>query len=318
MAENPNIRIGHLKIVDHFILGLISSRQAKNDLSFSNLYLENIPMNSWNQVCDALNEGSVDGAFITIPAAMDLFASGLDIRLLMFTHRSGSILVRNNAVEIKTLSDFKGKTVLVPYDLSIQNMFFHQMLTSAGLSYGSSDAEDADVLKEIANPFIMPEMIATDHEADIGGYFVAEPFGSQAIDDGLASEICTSGSLWQDHPCCAFVLNNKTISESARAVEELVLEFFNTAQMIEKNKDDALVESARIFLDQNENVIRHVLVNSEISFDPLKLTPDIPALNIIQDYMVDTMGVMKNKIDIDDFVLNDYALKATSEVNIEN
>jgi hypothetical protein len=34
-----------------------------------------------------------------------------------------------------------------------------------------------DVFKEIANPFIMPEMIEKDHEADIGGYFVAEPFG---------------------------------------------------------------------------------------------------------------------------------------------
>jgi len=35
-----------------------------------------------------------------------------------------------------------------------------------------------------------------------------------------------------------------------------------------------------------------------MNFRPSLLIPDIDALNMIQNYMTDTMGVLKNKIDI--------------------
>ncbi|MCP4024164.1 MAG: ABC transporter substrate-binding protein [Desulfobacteraceae bacterium] len=318
MADHPRIRLGHLKIVDHLILGLVSNRVEKEDLKFSRFDLDTLAMNSWNQICDALNKDEINGAFITIPAALDLFASGLDIRLLMFTHRSGSILVRNSAAKIKHLADLKGKTMLVPYDLSVQHMLFHRFLASAGLTFGGVDNGNSDIFKEIANPFLMPEMIEKDPEGEIGGYFVAEPFGSQAVDTGLASPVCTSDSLWKDHPCCAFVLNRSTIDNFPDAIEELVKEFFNTGQMIQSHKDDQIVSAAQTFFEQNEKVTRHVLFETGLSFDPAKLMPDISAINIIQDYLVDEMGIMENKINLDDFILHDYALKATSELNIEN
>jgi NitT/TauT family transport system substrate-binding protein len=116
------------------------------------------------------------------------------------------------------------------------------------------------------------------------------------IETDLTTQICTSGSLWKDHPCCAFVLNNSAIMESPEAVEELVQEFFNASILIETRKDDNLIKSAWIFLDQNEQIVRHVHFETNLSFDPLKLSPDIRALEIVQDYMLNTMGVMENNM----------------------
>ena len=68
------------------------------------------------------------------------------------------------------------------------------------------------------------------------------------------------------------------------------------------------ISMAQDFLDQEKEIIEHVLVETDMSFSPLLLIPDINALNMIQNYMTDTMGVMKNKIDVDHLVDSSFIL----------
>ena len=128
MADKTIIKVGHLKITDHLILGVTDLKLKKAKENFKYCSLETVPKAGWNEITDALADGNIDGAFVLAPTAMDLFKSGLGIRLILFTHKSGSILVKNKAANIEKIEDFAGKFVLIPYQLSVHNMLFHKLL----------------------------------------------------------------------------------------------------------------------------------------------------------------------------------------------
>lgn len=313
MIDHPCIRIGHLKSFDHLILG-IADLHLKNQVgTLSCSTLVPVVMNTWSQVSESLINEETDGAFITAPLAMDLFASGLDIRLLMFTHRSGSVILKSRIAGIKSINDFKGKTVLVPAELSIQNMFLHRLLSSAGLKYGTYENSAADVVREVAPPYLMAEMTADDADHDIAGFAVEEPFGREAENRGIATKICTTGSLWKNHPGSVFVLKTSFIQNYPEAVKEIVSLFTQTAQFIENNKNDALLSMAQIFSGQDKDILRHILFESDLTYDKALLIPDFEALNIIQDYMSGTMGVMKSTIDLNRLIDRSFILPTLLE-----
>ena len=313
MKNNPRICIGHLKIVDHLILGLVDLQLKANELTLAHSSLETSAMNSWDQVSDGLQEGEINAAFIPAPIAMDLFSSGLDIKLLMFAHRSGSIIVKNSNLDTKNIMDFKNKIVLVPSELSIQNMLLHRLLSAAKLKLGSYEDINADVKREIVNPFLMNEMLANDQDNDIAGFTVSEPFGTKAVIDGTATQVCTTQSLWKDHPCCVFVLKTSLIKQNHKAVQEIVSRFTQTGQNIEKSKNEKIISMAKDFLGQEKEITQHILLKTDMSFHPSLLIPDIDALDMIQNYMTDTMGVLKNKIEINHLVDASFILETIAE-----
>ncbi len=316
MKDNPCIRIGHLKIVDHLILGIAGLQLKENETKLSHSTLETVAMNSWDQICDGLTQNDINGAFISAPIAMDLFAAGLDIRALMFTHRSGSVIVRNKTAGVGNIADFKGKTILVPSELCVQNMLLHRLLSTAGLTVGAHDDINADVSYEVVNPFLMTQMLANDDDNDIAGLAVSEPFGSKVIQKGFAEKVCTSQSLWKNHPCSLFVLKTSFMKQYFEAAEEIISLFVQTGQYIEEAADDKILSTAHHFLEQDKDVTKTALLDSDICFDSSLLIPDIEALNIIQSYMTDTMGVLKNKIDMNLFVDSSFILNILSKARL--
>ncbi|MFH2091861.1 MAG: ABC transporter substrate-binding protein [Pseudomonadota bacterium] len=298
MKNNPCIRIGHLKIIDHLILGISDLCLKDAAVKHSAINLETHAMRSWDQVADSLISKQIDGAFIPAPIAMNLFAQGLDIRILMFVHRSGSLIVKSTRSQIKTIADFKNKTILVPSELSIQNMLLHRLLASAGLALGTHGHGNVDVFREVVPPWIMTEMLAHDQDNDIGGYAVAEPYASHGIRQGVAKKLCTSASLWKNHPCCVFVLKQSFIQDNPRLVQELISLFVQTGHQIENNNNDQIMNMAETFLESDQAMIRNMLMQTDICFNPDLLIPDMDALDIIQNYMADTMKVLNTKIDI--------------------
>ena len=327
MEKNLNIRIGHLKIVDHLVLGY-SVLRLQNDCHEShelgNSTLENIPMNSWEQISDGLKQGKLHGAFITSPLAMDLFASGLDISFLMFVHRSGSLIVKNKKNPLKNISELKGKTLLIPHELSVQHMLLHKLLAATNIGLQFSNAEDSNIANSLAraestSPVLMPEMLEDDEDRDIGGFMVAEPYGSQAIARGIGERLCTSDSLWKDHPCCGLVVQKGFAASHGNLLEKLVRHFFQSAKqlnhlILDDQTDENGLDWAENFLDQDKDIVKQSLFNSNVSFNPKKLAPDKEKLDIIQTYMTGTMGVMPRKIDLDSFLTPGYAIKAISEI----
>ena len=306
MSDKPVIKIGHLSITDHLILGVTKAKLKAGKETFNHCSLETVVKNGWNEVSDALSGKSIDGAFILAPTAMDLFNSGLDIKLILFTHKSGSILVKNKLANIEKIEDFAGKVVLIPYQMSVHNMLFHKLLTEKGLKPGTGKEKNVDVLLEVMAPTMMPEVVQFDEDGEIAGFIVAEPIGSKAISDGLGEEFFLSKDLWPGHPCCVFVVRDEIIDKYPDAVHELTKSLVRSGLSIELQPSFAAAIGAR-FLNQEKEVIERVLTDPPDRITTGELFPVIDDLAYIQDYMCDKMNVIKKKIDLEKFVDTQFA-----------
>jgi len=307
--SKKEFRIGHLRITDHLILGVAKELEAAGRESFSQCDPRPVAKTGWNEIADALAGSELDAAFVLAPTAMDLYKSGVDLRLVLFTHKTGSVLVKNKRAGIDKIEDFKGKVVLIPYQLSVHNMLFHKMLASVGLKPGTGRDPDADVLLEVMAPVMMPQSIEFDEDGEIGGFIVAEPFGSQAVKGGYCEEFALSKDLWPKHPCCVFVVRADVAKDHPGAVQEVVDALVRAGAYVGENP----AEAARIgagFLNQEEDVIHKVLTEPRDRILTDELRPVVEDLRTIQDYMCDVMGVMKSKIDLDAFVDDSFAVKA--------
>ncbi len=309
MAEKPAIKIGYLKITDHLILGVTDLKLKKGMEKFEHCTLEPVVKNGWNEVADALSVKSLDGAMVLAPTAMDLFKSGVDLKLLLLTHKSGSILVKSKNANIEKIEDFAGKTVLIPYQLSVHNMLFHKLLSEKGLKPGRSNEEGIDVILEVVAPFQMPEAIEYDEDGEIGGFIVAEPFGSQVIAKGHGEEFYLSKDLWPNHPCCVFVMRNEVIEKHPEAIQEICDSFVKSGLAIDAQPEPASVIGGD-FLSQDKEVIRKVLTDPPDRILTGELFPVIEDLETIQKYMMDDMKILTSLIDMDKFVDTRFAKQA--------
>ncbi len=309
MAEKPAIKIGYLKITDHLILGVTDLKLKKGMEKFEHCTLSPVVKNGWNEVADALSTKSLDGALILAPTAMDLFKSGVDLKLLLLSHKAGSILVKSKKAHIEKIEDFAGKTVLIPYQLSIHNMLFYKLLSEKGLKPGRSNEKGIDVTLEVVAPFQMPEAIEYDEDGEIGGFIVAEPFGSMVIAKGHGEEFYLSKDLWPKHPCCVFVVRNDIIKKHPEAIQEICNSFVRSGLAIDAQPEPASVIGGN-FLSQDSDVIFKVLTDPPDRILTGELFPIIKDLDTIQKYMMDEMKIMTSLIDLEKFVDTSFAKKA--------
>ena len=309
MAEKPTLKIGYLKITDHLILGVTDLKVKKGKEVFDHCSLELVLKTGWMEVADGLADNSLDGAFILAPTAMDLFKNEVGIKLILFTHKSGSILVKSKVANIEKVEDFAGKFVLIPYQLSVHNMLFHKLLTEKGLKPGRSGEEGVDVFLEVMAPTMMPDVMKDDQDGEIAGLIVAEPIGSSAIASGFGEEFYLSKDLWSKHPCCVFVVRDEIIEKHPDAVQELTNSLVRSGVAVEVKPAAAAVIGAN-FLGQSKEVVEKVLTEPKDRITTDELFPIIDDLAKMQDYMCDEMHIMKNKIDLDKFVLTSFAKEA--------
>ncbi|WP_020587700.1 ABC transporter substrate-binding protein [Desulfobacter curvatus] len=306
MAEKPAIKIGYLKITDHFILGVTARKLQQRMETFQHCTLEPVVKNGWNEVADALSVKSLDGALVLAPTAMDLFKSGVDLKLLLLAHKSGSVLVKNKRANINSVEDFAGKTVLIPYQLSIHNMLFHKLLSEKGLKPGRATEKGIDVTLEVVAPFQMPEALEYDEDGEIGGFIVAEPFGSQVIAAGHGEEFELSKNLWPKHPCCVFVMRTEIIEKNPEAIQEICTSFVRSGLAIDAQPEPASIIGADFF-SQDKDIIRRVLTDPPDRILTGELYPQKEDLDVIQKYMMDEMNIMTSLIDLDKFVDTRFA-----------
>jgi NitT/TauT family transport system substrate-binding protein len=283
MGEKPVVRIGHLKTVDHLALGIAAFGPLAWGRELAHLFLEPVSMNAWNQVLERLCDKGIDGAFLPAPAAMDLISAGADIKILLQGPRSGAGLVRRLGVNIKTVADFRGWTVLVPHELSIHTLLVHRLMASAGLKAGADPT--ADVILESMAPAMMIEALEYDKGGRIGGFIAPEPFCTLAVESGMGAMVCESETLWPGHPSSVFVLRDAVINAFPEAVFELVR---NLVSPGERSHD--LVFMAASFLGQVPWVVEKLIGKQAAGWEVGCCLPDINSFEIIHDYMKDELG----------------------------
>lgn len=315
MGSKPVIKIGHLKITDHLVLGITKDKVERGIEKFQYSDLETVPLIGWNQVGSALAAGDVDGAFILAPYAMNLFSSRLDIRLVLLGHRTGSVIITNKRANIHKVEDFKGKTIILQLYLSVHTILFHKLLTEKGLTFGLGK----DVMFEVDAPVNMPEIIEWDEGGTIGGFIVAEPFGAKAVLGGYGDEFCLSQQIWPDHPCCVLVFRSEVVTKHPDAIFELTQSLVKSGNFVAQ-QPEAAVPMAMKFLGQPEPIVRRVLLEPVGRVTTNRLFPVLEDLEEIQTYMdqhinIDTGSshAMSQKIDLEKFIDQRFAKEAGAQ-----
>ena len=311
-SGKPRLRVAHIQITDHLVLGVLKHRLETGEAPAGHFELETLRMGSWNPVAESLEDGRVDAACILAPIAMDLFRHGAPIRMVLLAHRNGSIFVRNRRGEYREpyADFFRKKFFLIPHKLSIHHMLAHLFFRRAGLGSGMMGSE-AEVHFEVAAPVKMPQFLR--EHSDAAGFMVAEPLGTLAIASNLADLQFLSGELWREHPCCVVAVRNDFIEAFPEAVREFC-ELLVRAGTFISEKPEKAAEIAVGFLDPDNALglkiplLKNVLTESSgIRTDDL--FPRIRDFEAIQDYMVDRMGIGA-RIDLSAFVDTRFARAA--------
>jgi NitT/TauT family transport system substrate-binding protein len=298
MADTPVYKIGHLKITDHLTLGITQHKLETGAETFQHFQLETKAYPGWNPLADDLRSGALDGAFILAPLSMELFHAGLKIKLILQGHKSGSTLIKNKRAHIGAARDFKGRAILIPHYLSVHHLLFDRLMRENGLEVGPGK----DIIFDVTAPADIPEIMEWDEKGSVGGFIVAEPFGSQVVKAGYGEEYALSKDLWPNHPCCVLVMKQSLIDGNPAAVQELVNSLVASGQFIETNRDGAAAEIGAKFLGQDVAVIRRVLTQPHDRVTMGELCPVVEDFEYIQDYMTTKIEAMSQKINLNDFV----------------
>jgi len=305
---STTLKVGYLPIIDHLILGMTKHKLDTKAEDFANIEL--FQMFGWNEVGDALMNGSIDIAFMLAPYAMDLYHTKPNIKLLLLSHRDGSVIVTNKRANISSLQDFKGKVVLIPYQASMHHVMLHKLLQSEGLSVGIGE----DVMTEVVAPGQIPMMIEFDEAGMIAGYIVAEPFGTVVVNQGLGEVLKLSKEIVPSHACCAVVARDETIQNHPEAVAALIKSFVQSGQDV-KGDMEGTIQTAVSFLNQPEEIVRSILTDPNERFTADKLLPTLEELDAAQNYLIDTVSLpaLSGKIDMSKFVDLSFAQAAGAE-----
>jgi len=305
-SGKPLMRVAHLPITDHILLGIVQHFMQKGKYVSEHFELEVIRMPTWNALSYALESGGVDAAFVLAPIAMDLFSVGTPIKLILFAHKNGSIFVRNRKGEKfqEPFQDFfKEKAFLIPHTMSIHHMIAHMFFSNIGLKPGAKGHENPDVHFEVSPLPKMHDFIKSSEESC--GFFVAEPLGTKAIASSLADLIMLSSEIWANHPCCVVTMQEEFIQQFPDAVHEFTSFMVKAGQLVGERPGIA-AEIGVDFLDPNREQGLKVPLLKNVLSEPLgiktsDLYPSVHDLEKIQRYMHNQMGVGKI-IDLNSFV----------------
>ncbi|MCL1998847.1 MAG: ABC transporter substrate-binding protein [Turicibacter sp.] len=299
------LKIGYLPIIDHLILGM-TKHKIDNGLE-DTPDVELVQKFGWNEVGDALLDGSIDMAFMLAPYAMDLYYAKKNIKLLLLSHREGSIVVTNKRANINKIEDFKGKVVLIPYQPSMHHVIFHKLLQSAGLSLGIGK----DVMTEVVAPGQIPMMIEYDQEGMIAGYIVAEPFGTVVVNAGHGNILHLSKDITPEHLCCCIAARDEVIAEHGETVQALINSFVKSGLEVRADMANT-IKIATSFLGQSEEIIKTILEDTKGRVTTDRLMPVLDELEAAQVYLTETVNVpaISGKIEMDKFVDLSFAKAA--------
>lgn len=305
MSNKPTIKIGYLNITDHLILGVTERKVLRKEEIFKYANLETRPFIDWKTLSVAFSRGDINAAFMLAPLAMDHFRKGEDIRLVLLGHKNGSVLITNKNANITQISDLKGKDVLIPFHLSTHNLLLHKLLNDNNLEIGIGK----DVEVQTVPPSKMPTYMEIDEQGNIGGFLVAEPFGSNVIKAGLGYEFELSKNIWPDHPCCVLVVKTELIRYFPNAIQELTNSLVKSGKFIKNNTKEA-AKVGVFFLNQDINVVEKILTSPADRITTDNLMPQIEDFEKIQSYIVKVMGSVYEEINLEKFIYTEFAKEA--------
>ncbi|MGN1411896.1 MAG: ABC transporter substrate-binding protein [Oscillospiraceae bacterium] len=278
-SENTVVTIGYLPITH--ALAVFEEKELLEQEN-SNITIKLEKFSAWSDLTDALNTGRIDGASILIELAMSAKSQGIDLKAVALGHKDGNVVVVSN--DIQSVADLKGKTFAIPHTQSSHNILLNDMLSNEGLTI-----DDINITQ--LSPSEMPSSLAS---GAISGYCVAEPFGAQAVSQGIGKVLYYSEDLWENSLCCGLIFNG-TYLENNQDTINIIIDKYNEAGSKLDNETAKSVASE--YLGQTDDVLDVSL--QWINYDDLTISQD--DYNLLCDKVI-SYGILENPPTYEEFV----------------
>ncbi len=176
---------------------------------------------SWAQIVEAFVAGQVNVVHVLSPITVWLrYGKKFPAKVVAWNHTNGSALT--SLPDVKTVGDFAGQTVAIPFWYSIHNIVLQQLIKGAGLKL-DTNATGAIAGDAVRLSVLPPsDMIAALSNKSIAGYIVAEPFNAAAENLGVGKVLRFTGDVWRDHACCVVLLREEDIEQNREWSQRVV------------------------------------------------------------------------------------------------
>ncbi len=258
LPEKKDIKVGFIPITcaTPIIMAAPMGFYARNGLN-----VEVVRTAGWAVIRDKSFNGEYDAAHMLspMPLAISMGAGSNPIpwSVAAIENVNGqAIMLANKHKERRDPKDWKGFKLGIPFDYSMHAYLLRYYLAEAGLD------PDRDVQLRVLPP---SEMVANLRAENIDGFLGPDPFNQRAVYDGVGFIHVLTRELWDGHPCCAFAVPRKMVTEAPNTYQALlrsVIEATAHANKAENRKEIAGVIAAQNYLNQPVTVVEQALTGT--------------------------------------------------------
>lgn len=256
--EKKDLKIGFIAITcaTPIIMAAPMGFYARNGLN-----VEVVRTAGWAVIRDKAINGEYDASHMLSPMPLAL-TMGVGSNAMPWTVpaienvNGQAITLANKHKDKRDPKDWKGFKFGIPFDFSMHNYLLRYYLAEHGLD------PDRDVQLRAVPP---PEMVANLRAENIDGFLGPDPFNQRAVYDGAGFIHVLTRELWDGHPCCAFAVPRRMVTEAPGTYQALlksVIEATIHANKAENRKEIAGVIAAQNYLNQPVTVLEQVLTGT--------------------------------------------------------
>ena len=256
--EKKDLKVGFIAITCATPIIMASPMEfyARNGLN-----VEVVRTAGWAVIRDKSINGEYDAAHMLSPMplalTMGVGANPTPWSVAAIENINGqAITLASKHTDKRDPKDWKGFKFGIPFDFSMHNYLLRYYLAEAGLD------PDRDVQLRAVPP---PEMVANLRAENIDGFLGPDPFNQRAVYDGVGFIHLLTREMWDGHPCCAFAVPRKMVTEAPGTYQALlksVIEATVHANKPENRPEIAKIISAQNYLNQPETVITQALTGT--------------------------------------------------------
>lgn len=214
---DPVVRIGYLPITDAAAL-LVAHEMGflkKEGLDSERPTL----VRGWSQIVEAFQAHKFNLVHLLNPIPVWMrYNNKFPVKITAWDHTNGSAFVYGRHTDIKSIKDFGGKQLAVPYWYSNHNIIAQMLLRDAGIT-PVIRPQDAKLAPNECNLLVLapPDMPPALASKKIDAYIVAEPFNALGEIKAGAKMLRFTGDVWKGHPCCVVAMHEADVMDPARA-----------------------------------------------------------------------------------------------------
>ena len=288
------IRIGFIPLVDAApLVALKEIGFAREEGIEVSLHRET----SWSNIRDKLAVGLYDGSHLLAPMALatnlGLAGPPADLIVPYVLNLNGDVLCATSAfleavglppdagakdIAARIRAGVLGRPVTfgVPFFFSTHHFLLRYWLASEGIDPAR------DVRIEVVPPPLMPEAISN---GVIDGMMVGEPWGSVAVDRGVASIFLSATEIWAGAPEKVFGMRRSWAEANAGAVQGLLRALYRASSWVQDPSNRVTLSellAREAYLDLSAEVIERAL-SGELTRTPQGLQGKIDRFVVFQD-----------------------------------